>query len=477
MESAKDRAAWGEPSEHFLWGSATAAYQCEGAWNLGGKGQGEWDYFNRWSPKNVNHEDGTVASDFYHRFREDIDLMAEGGQNTFRFSLSWSRILPQGFGEVNEAGVAFYNEVIDYCLERGVEPNVTLFHYDLPYALAMRGGWSNADMIDYFCAYAKICFERFGDRVKYWTTVNEPHFYSYCANMTGNYPPNHVADVQSFLQWEYHLMLASAKAVKAYHDGGYPGMIGVVHDGGHIEVDSRTKEKEKVFRGADFCENRMILCPALEGSLPPELGDMLSALGCCLYRIPRDEEILSEGVVDFLGMNIYCRIYVTDWNGSPTGAVVNNAGSGNAVESTCVAPLYTTSFDEGVPHNQWGREILPRVMCDTLMEVAERYGNPLIMVTENGHGCHEVPDENSFVADDERIEVISQFISSLEDARRAGVRVIGYYLWSTMDLYSWINGYDKRYGLVRVDFENGGKRIPKKSWYWYRDHIAAHPYC
>lgn len=205
----------------FLWGSATASYQCEGAWNEDGKGLGEWDFFNHTSNKNINHVDGDVSCDFYHRYEEDIRMMKEGGQNTYRFSLSWSRIIPTGIGEVNEEGIDFYNRVIDCCLENGIEPNVTLFHYDLPFTLACKGGWLNNDMAEWFCKYAKICFERFGDRVKIWATVNEPHFYSYCVNMLGNYPPNRSLDVQSYMQFQYNLMRASALAVRAYRQMDY----------------------------------------------------------------------------------------------------------------------------------------------------------------------------------------------------------------------------------------------------------------
>ena len=173
----------------FLWGSGTAAYQCEGAWAEDGKGIGEWDYFNHNSILNINNEDGDEASDFYHYYQEDIDLMAEGSQNTYRFSISWARILPNGIGEVNQKGIDFYNNVINYCLEKDIEPNVTLFHYDLPLKLAEQGGWLNNNIIDYFNEYAKICFDAFGDRVKIWSTINEPRYYSYCTNMVSNYPP------------------------------------------------------------------------------------------------------------------------------------------------------------------------------------------------------------------------------------------------------------------------------------------------
>ncbi|QOY60547.1 glycoside hydrolase family 1 protein [Thermophilibacter immobilis] len=455
----------------FIWGSANSAYQCEGAWDADGRGLGEWDYFNAQPHMNTNHVDATQTSDFYHRYREDIDLMAQGGQNSVRLSLSWSRIIPQGTGEVNEQGVSFYNDLIDYCVERGVEPNLTLLQYDLPYAMALTGGWSNSATADAFCAYACVCFERFGDRVCLWSTVDEPQYYSYCANFLGIYPPCRHVDIQSYLQWQYNQMLGSAKAIKAFHGGGYEGAIGVIHQDCNVELAPGTRGREGVYAAADFFYNRLILCPALEGRIPPETNAMLEKLGTYLYRVPNEEEIFSDGIVDFLSLNVFCRKYVTDWQGGAMQASGNIKGAdSSSVEGQVVAPLFETAYDAGETHNQWGRELLPRVMYSSLMRVKEQYGNPPV-VAENGHGSYETPDARGFVEDDGRISVIGEFLDHLEKAKREGANVRGYYYWSTMDLYSWVNGYEKRYGLVRVDFDNGLKRIPKKSWGWYRDLI------
>lgn len=456
----------------FLWGSATAAYQCEGAWNEDGKGLGEWDYFNHTSPLNINNEDGDVASDFYHRYEEDIDMMAEGHQNTYRFSIAWSRILPNGFGEVNQKGIDFYNRVIDYCLSKGIEPNVTLFHYDLPLELAKQGGWLNSKITNYFSEYAKICFENFGDRVKVWATVNEPRYYSYCTNVVGNYPPNRKVDFQSYFQFQYNLMLASAKAVKSFKDMNINGIIGVVHDNGNVEVDPETKNKEDIFEVADFFYNRMILCPGLLGELPQNLDKMVKAFGITLYRDENEEEIFRAGKGDYLGLNLYNRQYVTDWQEGQTQVFHNNKGAGsNNKEGIRIENIFESSFDLTVRRNQWGREVNPRVMYTALMEIKERYNDPLVMITENGHGCYEEPNEEGYVEDDERIEVFEEFLTYMLKAKSEGVNVKGYYHWSTMDLYSWINGYRKRYGLVRVDFDHNLERIPKKSYYWYQDFI------
>lgn len=462
--------------DKFLWGSATAAYQCEGAWNEGGKGEGEWDWFNHHSAKNIHHEDGNVAVDFYHRYQEDIDQLVAGHQNTFRFSIAWSRIMPQGTGAVNQEGLEFYDRVIDYCLAKGVEPNVSLFHYDLPLALAKQGGWLNLKLADYFAAYAKVCFEHYGDRVKIWSTVNEPHYYSYCTNIVGNYPPARHLDFQSYFQYQYTLMLASAKAVREFKEAGIDGIVGVVHDNGNVELADGTKDPETVRQTADLFYNRMILCPALEGKLPDELDEVMSRFNVDLYREQDDALIFSKGKADFLGLNLYNRQFVTNWHKGESQVFHNNQGSGNnAKEGIRLAGLFETAYDLSMPRNQWGREENPRVMYTALKEIDQRYGHPLMMITENGVGEYETPDENGVVVDDERIRITAAFLKYLLMAKSEGVDVRGYYHWSTMDLYSWINGYEKRYGLVRVDFEDNLKRIPKKSYSWYRSFIDEHP--
>lgn len=459
-------------NKDFLWGSATAAYQCEGAWNEDGKGEGEWDYFNHHSVLNIHNEDGDNASDFYHRYKEDIDLMVEGGQNTYRFSISWARILPNGTGEINQKGIDFYNNVINYCLEKDVEPNVTLFHYDLPLALAAQGGWLNNKITDYFDEYAKICFKEFGDRVKIWATINEPRYYSYCSNIVGNYPPNRYADIQSYFQYQYNLMLASAKAVHSFKQMKIDGIIGIVHDNGSVEVDPAAEQQEEIFKIADFFYNRMILVPALEGKLPDELEEMKKTFNFMIYHSENDVDIFSKGKGDYLGLNLYNRQYVKHWENGETEIFHNNKGANStSLEGIRLKGLFESSFDKEVRRNKWGREINPRVMHTSLVEIKERYGNPLILIAENGHGIYESPDENGYVEDDERIEIFNEFLEYMLAAKAEGVNVKGYYHWSTMDLYSWINGYEKRYGLVRVDFENNFKRIPKKSYYWYKDFI------
>lgn len=456
----------------FLWGSGTAAYQCEGAWDQEKKGLGEWDYFNHKSNLNINHVNGDVSADFFHKYKEYIDLLAADHQNTFRFSIAWDRIIPNGVGEVNQKGIEFYNRVINYCIEKGLEPNVSLFHYDLPYELAIQGGWLNRKLTDYFASYAEVCFKNFGDRVKIWCTINEPRYYSYCVNIVGNYPPNRKLDFQSYFQYQYNLMLASAKAVKIFHNLKIDGIIGIVHDNGNVEIDPTTKNIKKVHLFGDFFYNRQILCPALLGKMPEETEKVINDFNCMLYKKEIDQKIFAEGKGDYLGLNLYNRQYLTDGTDKETKVFHNNKGCKSKItEGIRIKNVFETSFDPNVKRNKWGREELPRVMYTALKEIQQSYNPNLILITENGHGGYETADSKGFVKDDKRIELTSKFLHYLLKAKSEGVKVQGYYHWSAMDLYSWINGYDKRYGLIRVDFKNNLALTPKKSYYWYRDFI------
>ncbi|MBQ3384013.1 MAG: family 1 glycosylhydrolase [Erysipelotrichaceae bacterium] len=454
----------------FLWGSATAAYQCEGAWNLDGKGEGEWDYFNHTSPLNINNVSGDVACDFYHHYKEDIDMLAAGGQNTFRFSISWARIMPEGRGRVNQQGIDFYNNVIDYCLEKGVVPNVTLFHYDLPLTLAEEGGWERREIVDDFTEYAKVCFKAFGDRVKIWVPINELRYYSYCSNMVGNYPPNHSLDFDRFFKTVYHEVLACAKAAIAYREMGCDGMIGIVHDNSNVDLAPETKEKEKIRIIANLFYNDLVLDTALKGTLPGNLIPFLQENGIDWSYIRFEDAVTFEkGKSDFLGLNVYNRMYLTDYSEGETEVFHNNRGAGSKKkEGIRIKNWFETTVDPTTKRNLWGREIYPQCMYDALMEIKNKYGDIPIYITENGHGMYEKADENGYVEDDERIEMMQGYIDKMLEAMDDGVDVRGYYAWSTMDLYSWINGFEKRYGFVRVDFDDDNKRYPKKSYYWFK---------
>jgi beta-glucosidase/6-phospho-beta-glucosidase/beta-galactosidase len=461
--------------QKFLWGSATAAYQCEGAWDEGGKGLGEWDEFSHGNPLNLNNASGDVSCDFYHRYEEDLDLAQREGQNTFRFSIAWDRIFPEGTGRVNTEGVDFYNRLIDACLKRGLEPSVTLFHYDLPAALAHKGGWARRGIVDDFEAYARTCFEAFGDRVKLWATINEPKYYAYCTNVVGNYPPNHHLDLDRYFCVLYHEVLASAKAVGLYHDMGLPGSIGVVHDSSNVDVAAGTREPAHVRLIADLFYNRLVLDTSIKGTLPGNLIPFLRENGIDSSYIRFEDTLTFEkGTIDWLGMNVYNRMYVTDCSNGESEVFHNNLGArAKTKEGIRLKGWFETATDPAAKRNLWGREIYPQCMYDTLREIKTRYGDIPVYITENGHGEYETPNTEGVIEDDERISMMGGYIDKMLEAMQDGCNVCGYYAWSSMDLYSWINGYEKRYGLVYVDFKTQ-KRTPKKSYWWYRDFIARY---
>ena len=342
--------------------------------------------------------------------------------------------------------------------------------------MAQQGGWANRDILEAFAEYAKVCFEAFGDRVKLWVTINEPKYYAYCSNMVGNYPPNHHVDFDRYFKTVYHEAVASAKAVKIYHDLQLGGEIGIVHDSSNVEVAPQTKQPERIKAIADLFYNRVILDGAILGELPGGLIPWLRENDIDTSYIRFEDTLtLAQGKVDFLGLNVYNRFYITDYTEGETEVFHNNKGAGStAKEGIRIKNWYETTIDPTTKRNLWGREIYPRCMLNTLMEIKERYGDIPVYITENGHGCYETPDENGVVQDDERIEMMQGYIDYMFKAMEAGCDVRGYYAWSTMDLYSWVNGYEKRYGLVRVDFDNNCRRIPKKSYFWYQKLIQEH---
>lgn len=457
--------------KNFLWGSATAAYQCEGAWNEGGKGVSQWDDFSHFSKKNINHVTGDVSCDFYHKYEEDIKLLADGGQNTFRFSISWSRIIPDGIGKVNNEGIDFYNRVINTCIKYHVVPMVTLFHYDLPKAIYDIGGWENRKTIDYFVRYAKTCFDAFGDRVNLWITINETKYYSYCSYIVGNYPPHHHLDFNAFWRSCYNILLASAKVVQCFRKkSNVIGKIGMAVDTGNVEILKDEDSYIEAAHKADIFYNLSITDPILKGHFPSNLFPLLRSSGINTSYAKKEDMIdFENGTLDFIGLNIYSRSLIKPYTGGKSEVFMNNKGSSSSVkEGIRIKNWFETDFDPTIPRNKWGREIYPQCMYNELMDIKTRYGNIPIYITENGQGQYEQADKNGYVEDSTRIKVMGDFINYMLEAKKDGANVCGYYAWSLMDLYSWVNGYQKRYGLIRVDYENELKRIPKKSYYWYK---------
>lgn len=453
----------------FLWGSATSAYQCEGGWQEGGKGLSNWDAFCHSEKNSVNPVTGDVASDFYHRYEEDIKMLADGNQNAYRFSLCWTRILPNGTGEVSQEGIDFYNRVLDTCEKYGVEPLVTLYHYDIPVSLFEAGGWENRATALAFIEYAKVCFKYFGHRVKYWATVNEPNYETYCCYGRGNYPPN-VQDLSRRWKAMYHLLLGSAGCIREYKKMNLSGMIGIVSDSYSIESLVDNEEYREAIYNADLFYNRCVNDVSVLGEYPQDFIDKLSKEYDLSYMLEEDKEIFKEGVVDYLGINAYDRTLVKPYTTGETCMIANNTGDGVTKNSTIIKDWFELDEDPNTVKNAWGCELYPKSVYNLLLDLKSKYPDTLIIITENGLGYYDECVDGK-VDDQYRIEFLDGFIYWIKKAMEAGCDVRGYFVWSTMDLYSWINGYKKRYGLVYIDYKNDNKRIPKESYYWYKKKI------
>ncbi|MGX8833400.1 glycoside hydrolase family 1 protein [Amedibacillus sp. YH-ame6] len=455
--------------EKFLWGSATAAYQCEGGWKEGGKQLSNWDFFCHSEKNDVNPVTGDIASDFYNRYEEDIEMLAKGNQNAYRFSISWSRILNEK-GEIIPEGLEFYHRVIDTCLKFNVEPLVTLYHYDLPLPQYLAGGWENRNTIYDFEKYAEICFNAYHEKVKYWATVNEPNYETLCCYGFGNYPPN-VQSIERKFKAMYHIMLASAKAITLFKQKKYKGFIGLVSDSYSIEILNDDESYKEAQRLADLFFNRSVNDVCINGEYSDDFIEKLNIEGYDVsYMLESDKAIFVTGVVDYLGLNAYDRICVKPYTIGESILSTNNTGDEKQKNRNVIKNWFEIDEDKNIPKNAWGMEMYPKSIYNLLLDLNYKYPATPIIITENGLGYYDKLIEGR-IHDTYRVDFLSGYIEWIKKAIKNGVDVRGYFVWSTMDLYSWINGYEKRYGLVYVDYEHHNRRIPKDSYYWYKDFI------
>ncbi|MEG2909139.1 MAG: glycoside hydrolase family 1 protein, partial [Erysipelotrichaceae bacterium] len=447
----------------FLWGGATASYQCEGAWDIDDKVESMWD---RYLHEN-NLESGDVASDHYHRFDEDIRMMKEGGQNAYRFSISWPRIIKNIEGDINPKGIQFYNELLDACHKYDIEPFVTLYHWDLPQYLEDIGGWQNIDTCKYFVHFADVCFKSFHTKITNWVTFNEPRWFIFNGYFIGNYPPA-IHDVDATIKGCYHVMYASALAIKEFRKAHYQGKIGIVHSYTPVNGVDETIETKIAMRFADNYCNNWVLDTAALGEIPIDLLGKLQDDGHDLSYMKEEQlKVIKENTVDFLGLNYYSRTLVKPYTNGETTLIVNNKGKeGKGTSKMIIKGWFEQAYDPNSEFTQWDTEIYPKGLQEGLITAYEKYQLP-IYVTENGVGMYEdvTVDE---VQDDYRIEFMNDHINAIMNASDAGVDVRGYFAWSSFDLYSWKNGCEKRYGLVAIDFENELVRKPKKSYKWFK---------
>lgn len=436
--------------KEFIWGAATAAYQIEGAVKEDGRGESIWDRFSHTPGKIYRGDTGDIACDHYHRYQEDILLMKELGLKSYRFSIAWPRIFPDGKGSINTRGVDFYNRLIDELLEAGIEPAATLYHWDLPQALQDQGGWGTRATVGAFEDYAKVAFQRFGDRVGRWITFNEPQVSAICGYAEGHHAPG-LRDMALGIQVAHHLLVAHARTVEIYRQLNFKGEIGITLNLSPTYPASGSREDQKAAILADGEKNRWFLDPVLKGVYPEDIGELYHRK----YNGPAiengDMELVKRAAVDFLGINYYSR------------AVIGHPAPG-------FSGLYQNINPEDSAYTGMEWEIYPAGIYDLLLRIKKDYGNPRIFITENGAAFQDEQIEKGIVADDDRLDYLKQHLMALHRALEEGVRLDGYYLWSLMDNFEWAYGYSKKFGIVKIDYATQDRSI-KKSGSWYRDVI------
>ncbi|MHC1682129.1 MAG: GH1 family beta-glucosidase [Clostridiaceae bacterium] len=452
----------------FLFGAASASYQVEGAYNEDGKGVSNWDVFSKIPGKTFEGTNGDVSVDHYHRYKEDVKLMAEIGLESYRFSISWPRIIPDGDGEVNLKGIEFYNNLIDECLKYGIVPFVTLYHWDLPQVLEEDGGWLNKRTVDAFVKYAKTCYEAFGDRVKHWITFNETVVFASLGYLAGAHPPGIKNDVEKYFQVTHNVFTAHAKAVKGYKALRQFGEIGITHvfSPGFSVDDS--EENIKATYHANQYNTAWYYDPILKGNYPEYVVKQLEEKGWTPDWTKDELEVISETAKynDFIGLNYYQpqRVMKNDTFGDVEKTRENSTGApGNA----SFDGVYKTVMMNDKVYTKWGWEISPDAFLDGLRMLKADYGDVKIYITENGLG-DEDPIIDGEIVDVPRIKYIEAHLKAVKNAIIENINLKGYYAWSAIDLLSWLNGYKKQYGFIFVNHKNNLERKIKLSGYWYK---------
>lgn len=453
----------------FLWGASTSAYQVEGAWDEDGKGLSVIDMLNH--PEDTS--DFKVASDHYHRYKEDVKLFAELGLKAYRFSIAWTRIIPNGIGEINKKGIEFYSNLIDELNKYNIEPIVTMYHFDLPYELEKQGGWSNRATIDAFVEYAKVLFNHFGDKVRYWLTINEQNTMILHPGAIGIPKGGKLPSKKELYQQNHNMLVAQAKVMNLCHEICPNGKIGpalnitTMYGETCNPNDAIAAHNWETLRGWSFLDlavygryNRLFWSYLEDRELTPTIleGDM---------------DILKSGNPDFIAMNYYSTATIAESKGDSSD-VSPRAGDQQIMLGE--PGVYRAAENPYVDKSKYGWVVDPVGLRMTLRKVSERYNLP-ILITENGYGDKDVLEENDVINDDDRIEFIRKHLEQLRLAIADGVEMLGYCPWSAIDVVSTHQGYGKRYGFIYVnrgEFDlKDLRRIKKKSFYWYKDIIES----
>lgn len=436
--------------DNFKWGVSTAAYQIEGCHEADGKGASIWDIFTSQSGNIANGHHGNIACNFYSSYKDDIKMLKELGIPNFRFSLSWSRIIPDGTGEVNQKGIEYYNKVIDSCLENGIEPWVTLYHWDLPHQLELKGGWTNREVITWFKDYVAVCANAFGDRVKYWMVMNEPMVFTGGGYFLGIHAPGKKG-LTNFLPAVHHAVLSMAEGGRALRAILPNAIIGTTFSCSHIEPLTPARKDVVASRRVDALVNRLFIEPVLGMGYPED--DLPVAKKLKKYFRPGDEELMRFDF-DFIGLQNYTREIVK-----------------HSIFVPYLNAVQIKAQNRKVPLTAMGWEIYPPAIYHILKKFGEYEQMPKIYITENGAAFPDVPVGGK-VNDIQRIQYISDHLRQVLKAKNEGVNVEGYFVWTLLDNFEWAEGYHPRFGLVYVDFDTQ-QRIIKSSGYWYKDFLKG----
>ena len=435
--------------KNFIWGAATAAYQIEGAWNLDDKGESVWDHFTHTKRNKIKtKENADVACDFYHRYESDIDLMRSMNIPNFRFSIAWTRVLPQGTGEVNQKGINFYNRVIDKCLSVGIEPWVTLYHWDLPQALQNKGGWENREVCDWFAEFTELCTKHFGDRVKNWMVFNEPAAFTALGYMLGIHAPGKYG-LKRFLKAAHHTVLCHGIGGRIIRKNVSNANIGTTFSCSSIDAWKDKPANIRAAKREDVLLNRLFIEPVLGMGYPWK--DLPALKKIEKYMQPEDASNMKFDF-DFIGLQNYTRQVARNFPFVPLIGAVN------------ISPK---KLGNDITDMNW--EVYPEGIYRILKQFSAYPGVKNIIVTENGAAF---PDniEGNTVKDEKRLKFIQDYLGQVLKAKNDGVPVTGYFVWSFLDNFEWAEGFRPRFGLVHVDF-NTQKRTVKDSGLWLKEFL------
>ncbi len=444
----------------FVWGAATSAYQVEGATAIDGRGLSIWDAFVRRPDRVVAGDNADGASDPYHRYRDDVRLMAELGLSAYRFSVSWPRIQPAGAGAVNQAGLDFYRRLVDELLEHGIEPWVTLYHWDLPQALEDAGGWPERDTAKRFAEFTEVTHEALGDRVRNFSTVNEPWCAAFLGYASGEHAPGR-RDPAASLRAAHHLLLAHGLSVQAIRARGADTRIGGCVNLYAVSPATESEADLDAARRIDGLQNRFFLDAMLKGEYPADVLEDLRAVSEPDYVRPGDLETISTPF-DVLLINYYSRFTVTGASGGAASAAAAPTDSG----SPWVGSEHVSFVNGGRPLTSMGWEIDTSGLLEILLRVKREYPAIPFVISENGAAFDDVITADGAVHDADRLAFIDAHLRTCHEAIAEGVPLEGYFAWSLMDNFEWAWGYGKRFGLVYVDYATQ-ERVLKDSARWY----------